>query len=120
MLINETETRDGRPDGLQLAYATPRGWLRPGQKIAVQRAPTSFGPISYSLSARRGEVDVTIDTPKQTPPRALHLRLRLPRGNQIIGVALNGQPYPRVDSRSGTIDLSGQTGPLSLTVHTSH
>jgi hypothetical protein len=51
MLVDETETRDGRPAGLRLAYATPRSWLRPGQKIVVRRAPTSFGPISFSLAA---------------------------------------------------------------------
>ena len=40
MLVHET------PGGLELAYATPRAWLEPGKRIAVNRAPTGFGPIS--------------------------------------------------------------------------
>ena len=120
MLIHETESRAGRPDGLQLAYATPRGWLRPGQKIVVRLAPTSFGPISFSLTAKPGVVDAMVDMPTAMAPAAIHLRLRLPHPNQIVGVVLNGSPYSRVDDRTGTIDLTGLTGELTLTIHTSH
>jgi hypothetical protein len=119
MLVQETETRGGRPNGLRLAYATPRGWLDRRKKIVVREAPTSFGPISFSLEAKPGAVDVSVDLPKEPPP-AVRLRLRLRQGNRITGVVLNGRPHSRVDERTGTIDLSGQTGHLSLTVRTLH
>jgi hypothetical protein len=48
-------------------------------------------------------VDVSIDVPEDTPPPALQLRLRLPSGNRITGVVLDGRPYPestRVRARS--------------------
>ncbi len=48
--------------GLRLAFATPRAWLAPGKQIVVSAAPTSFGPLSYSLTASAHEV--------QGPPRA--------------------------------------------------
>ncbi len=41
MLVHETAA-----GGLELAYATPRAWLAAGKRIAVNRAPTGFGPIS--------------------------------------------------------------------------
>ena len=54
LLVHETRDAGGAPHGLELAFATPRPWLRAGRRIAVERAPTSFGPVSYSLEARSG------------------------------------------------------------------
>src|SRR5262249_27860526 len=31
MVVHESTNRQGVPRGLELAYATPRGWLRPGK-----------------------------------------------------------------------------------------
>jgi hypothetical protein len=103
------------PDGLRLAYATPRAWLAPGRTIRVASVPTRFGPVSYELHAARDSVHVQLDVPSRTPPPALRLRLRLPSGRHIRSVA---PAYP-VDQRTGTIDLSGATGPLDLIVKTS-
>ena len=86
-----------RGEGLRLAYATPRAWLRPGKRIAVTNVPTSFGPLSYSLSARRGSVHVTVDVPSRRHLQTLELRLRLP-------------------GTTRTIDLSGRTGRLDFVV----
>jgi hypothetical protein len=47
---------------------------------------------------------------------ALRLRLRLPVGELITGVALGGRKFDRYEPRSGTIDLSGLRGRLSLVV----
>jgi hypothetical protein len=115
MLVHETRDRAGRPLGLRLAYATPRGWLRPGGRIAVHDAPTSFGPVSYSITARADSAMVTVATPRRTTPRALSLRLRLPSGKRIARVTLDGRPYRRFDSATGTIDLSG-LGTLRLVI----
>src|SRR5262249_12229691 len=56
MLVHERED-GGIPQGLELAFSTPRAWLRPGQSIAVTDAPTSFGRVSYSLDASQGVVE---------------------------------------------------------------
>jgi hypothetical protein len=83
--------------GLRLAFATPRAWLSPGKRIAVANLPTRFGPLSYTLSAQRGSVHVTVDVPSVRPPRTLQLRLRLPRSTR-------------------TIDLSGRRGRVDFVV----
>ena len=83
--------------GLRLAYATPRAWLRAGQRIAVTNMPTSFGPLSYSLRATHRSVHVTIDVPSRRRPASLHLRLRLPGATR-------------------TLDLSGRSGRLDFVV----
>jgi hypothetical protein len=91
MLVQE---QDG---GLRLAFATPRAWLRPGRRIAVTNLPTSFGPLSYTLSAKRGSVQVSVDVPSVRPARMLQLRLRLPRFTR-------------------TIDLTGRKGRVDFVV----
>jgi hypothetical protein len=116
MLVHETHGRDGAPRGLELAYATPRAWLEPGKRIAVRRLPTSFGPISFSISSSRGSASVSLDVPGRAPLRTLSLRLRLPRGQHLTSVTLHGRPYRRFDPASGTIDLPPRAGPLDLAV----
>jgi len=97
------ERRDGRgaPVGLDLAFATPRAWLGAGKTIGVERAPTSFGPVSYTVSRRGRSIHVTVDAPR-TPP--LRLRLRLPTGERVTHVAGVGF-RARLDPASATIDL---------------
>jgi hypothetical protein len=115
MLVHETRDRAGAPRALELAYATPRAWLRPGKQIAVHDAPTSFGPLSYTIAASKTAVHAEVDLPAN-PPRQLRLRFRLPRGSRIGVVILNGDRFTRVDRRSSTLDLSGLSGTLILDV----
>ena len=114
MLVHETRAADGTPDGLELAYATPRRWLLPGRRIVVRGARTSFGSLSYSLVARKASVRVRLTVPRRVRPAALRLRLRLPVGKRITSVSVGGRAFERFDSGSGTIDLSGLTGRVNL------
>jgi hypothetical protein len=114
LLVHETRAADGTPDGLELAYATPRRWLLPGRRIVVRGMRTSFGALSYSLVARRSAVQVRLTIPRRVVPRTLLLRLRLPLGRRITGVALGGKAFARFDAGSGTIDLSGLKGRVNL------
>ena len=114
LLVHETVDRNGDPNGLQLAYAVPRTWLGPGRRIQVRRLPTSFGPVSFSIAAAEGSVRISLDVPGRTRVRALSLRLRLPAGEPITSVALDGRRFTRFDPAAETIDLSGETGRLEL------
>ena len=118
LLVHETRDPAGAPTGLELAFATPRPWLRAGRRIAVKRAATSFGPVSYSLEARSDTILATVDVPKRPVPKSLKLRLRLPRGQRIESVTIGGDPVePSPGGRLGeTIDLSGRSGRLELIV----
>jgi hypothetical protein len=102
-LVHET------PRGLELAFATPRAWLEPGKSIVVRNAPTSFGPLNYSI-ARQGST-VQVEVAAVSSP-TLRLRLRLPDGERIESV----DPSVPFDARTGTIDLSGRRGPIDLAV----
>ena len=118
LLVHETRGRRGGPQGLELAYATPRAWLAPGKRIVVRRMPTSFGPVSFSIESRAGDIRVSLTVPTRHAPGELRLRLRLPGEQRIASVTVGGRRYERFDRRSGTIDLSGHTGSMELLVRT--
>ena len=115
MLVHERRGPDGQPRGLELAYSTPRAWLAPGRRIRVDRLPTSFGPLTYELDAGAGEIRGTVAVPSRRAPSSLRLRLRLPAGNRLVAVQLEGRPWTRFNAHSGTIDLSGRTGTATFT-----
>ncbi|HEX7310036.1 MAG TPA: hypothetical protein VF232_02560 [Gaiellaceae bacterium] len=114
MLVHEVEDSDGAPHGLELAFATPRSWLRPGRTIAVQNAPTSFGMLSYTVSATANSVHASLDFPASAELRTQKLRLRLPGGRHLAQVLIAGRAYGRFDRQTGTIDLTGLPSNIEL------
>ena len=63
MLVHETTDASGAPRGLELAYSTPRDWLRPGQPIEVRKLPTSFGRVSFALESLGDSVRISLMFP---------------------------------------------------------
>ena len=118
LLVHETRDAEGAPTGLELAFATPRPWLRAGRRIAVRRAPTSFGLVTYSLEARSDTISAIVEPPVRPAPKTLKLRVRLPRGQRVESVTVNGAPLELSEGeRPGeTIDLSGLAGRLEVIV----
>jgi hypothetical protein len=117
MLVHETRGPRGAPNGLELAFATPRQWLRRGAQIRVAAAPTSFGRISYELSARDRQIDAVVEVPRSSALKTVKLRLRLPAGRHLTSVRVGGRPYRRFDPETGTIALSGRQGYLEVVAH---
>lgn len=113
-LVHEVRAPNGSPTGLELAFATPRGWLADGKSIVVRDAPTSFGSVGYSIRRSGRFVRIAVSPPSSPELRTLRLRLRPPAGLRIATVALGGRPIP-FEQRSGTIDVSGRAGPIELT-----
>jgi hypothetical protein len=111
-LVHERRNGRGVPVGLDLAFATPRSWLRPGATIDVRDAPTSFGPVSYSIARRGEEVRVTVDRPAVADVR---LRVRTPTSRRIGSVELAGHSLP-FEPASGTVRLPSGSGPVELVV----
>jgi hypothetical protein len=114
MLVHEVRDASGAPYGLDLAFATPRPWLADGKKIAVTNAPTSFGPVSYTIRREGDTIHVAVEPPP-APPRMLRLRLRVPSGDRLRSVEVNGDAVS-FDRVSATIDLSGLGGNVELDV----
>ena len=106
MLVHERRGASGAPTGLDLAFSTPRAWLSPGRTIGVERAPTSFGPVTYSIARTGSRIDIQISAP---PHAHVRLRLRLPDGERIRSSSRGS-----LNAASGTIDLGARQGAIAL------
>ena len=113
-LVHETTDASGVPQGLELAYATPRAWLEPGKRIEVRALQTSFGPLSYSIDSGVHDLRVVLHVPPAAATKTLHLRLRLPDDEQVGGASVDGGPLTAVSDE--TLDLSGRTGRIEIAV----
>jgi hypothetical protein len=83
--------------------------------LAVTRAPTMFGPVSFRVESRlsNGELRLEITSPPHRPALFL-VRPPLPRGWKAAAASVPGRDLPvRPD---GAIDLTGQTGTLRVRV----
>jgi hypothetical protein len=103
-------------ESLWLARATPRAWLEEGKRIAVQNAPTRFGPVSYEIisQTRSNSIVVTVDLPSRHAPKSLLLRLRHPQAAPLRSVRINGNTWKHFDAKQETIQLEGLKGRVSL------
>jgi hypothetical protein len=107
-----------REDGadLRIGQAIPRPWLESGKKIDLQNAPTSFGPVSFTIESRvdRRQIAVNLAAPARETPRAIILRLRHPNGEAIKGVTVDGKP---IDSfKDDMVTLASPKGALKILV----
>jgi hypothetical protein len=97
MLVNEL-SGDGT---LFIGQAVPRAWLADGKRLRVERAPTYFGPVSFSVDSRvaAGEISVILDTPSRQPPASLLVRLRHPQRKPLQSVTVNGRAWSDFDAK---------------------
>jgi hypothetical protein len=94
-------------DDLFLARGTPREWLRHGKRIAVNNAPSYFGPLSYSIQSyvNDGKIEARVVPPNRARPKTLYLRLRHPEKAPIKQVTLNGRPWKRFNPEKEWIEI---------------
>jgi hypothetical protein len=104
---------DGQPETLRLAFATSRRWLEDGKEIKVERAPTAFGEISYTIKSQlnAGTVEAHLNLPKRSTPEKTLLRLRLPDGWKIESVSTGDKSIQVNDE---TIDISSLDGTVKV------
>jgi hypothetical protein len=94
-------------DTVWLAKATPRDWLADGQTIAVSKAPTRWGKLSFQLHSRlqSGTVEAKVVWAPEASPAQTRLRLRVPEGRRIRSVTSNGIPWDQFNAEEETVTL---------------
>ncbi len=102
-------------DELWLLQATPRRWLADGQEISVQKLQTEFGPVSFHVRSRLDAriIEADVQPPAREPVARLRLRLRVPAGNTLRTVTVNGRDWTDFDATGGWINLPAG-GPLKV------
>jgi hypothetical protein len=103
MLISERDD-----DTLVVAQATPRAWLRDGEKIELERVPTYFGVVSATLEsrARAGEIRADVHMPAARRPAGLHVRFRHPERKRMQAVTVNGRTWTDFDAANEYVRVS--------------
>ncbi|HPO13088.1 MAG TPA: hypothetical protein PLI09_06550 [Candidatus Hydrogenedentes bacterium] len=96
MLIHEQD------EELHLLMAIPDGWLDNGQEIAVEHAPTHFGPMSFRAKGTGKGVQLTLEPPQRTTPK--RIVLHLPKSRTLENVCEGVEVVLR-DNQSRRIDF---------------
>jgi len=91
-------------------------WLRDGQRLSVQNAPTRFGPVSYEIISHtaRGFIEARIEPPTWQKPEQIFLRLRHPDGKRIQSMLVNGRRYRAFDPSGATIRIQPTTSSITV------
>jgi hypothetical protein len=104
---------DGKPETLRLCDAVPPRWLRDRETLRVEKAPSAFGEVSFSVESHVKAGDVLVEV--QAPPRPVPkwtLRLPDPAGYTITGVWIGKDELKR--DADGRVDLTGRTGKFEV------
>jgi hypothetical protein len=85
---------DSDEERLHLAKGVPRDWVMSGKKISIEKAPTRWGRVSFTLQAEPGTNVVVGHVELNGPrtPEEVHFKLRLPLGRGPRRVTVNNQP----------------------------
>jgi hypothetical protein len=104
---------------LHLAMGTPRRWLRDGQEIAIEKAPSHFGEVSYSIrsSVAAAAINGKVTLPLDKHPTKIVLRLRHPQALPIKSVSIQGKPWSNFDSKKEWIVLPAGVPAIEFTAH---
>ncbi|MCH8274782.1 MAG: chitobiase/beta-hexosaminidase C-terminal domain-containing protein [Armatimonadetes bacterium] len=103
MLVRE-EGRD-----LHLASVLSPEWLKPGDRVKVQNAPTSFGVVSYTVDSKQDGADVEIRAEWREAPE--DLLFHIPWFLRVTSARADGRTV-QVDN--GVISLRPSTRSLAL------
>ena len=84
---------DSEKDQLHFGRAIPRDWIAARKLIAIERAPTRYGRVSYKLeTCGDGTLVATVSLPPAGRlPRELHVTFRAPAGKTTASVTVNGK-----------------------------
>jgi hypothetical protein len=74
---------------LRLLTGVPRAYLQPGATVAVDKAASYFGPLSFNVavSADGHEIKVFVSCPGTRRPRTLEIRVPHPTGRPVAKVS---------------------------------
>ena len=105
-----------RGSDLWLAPFVCQAWFRDGLGVAVRRAPTRFGPVSYAIRSHvdEGYMEASIRPPARSLPDRIVLRLRHPMGKLMKEVSVNGEAHQDFDPISETIALQPYLGEIRV------
>ena len=103
---------------LWLAAGTPRRWLEPGQRVAVQELATVYGQVGFELyhGAVPRTIEANIRLAIRQHPKSVKLFVRAPFQTPIKSVWLDGEPWRQWDAEQEMIILPGDKSAMRLRI----
>jgi hypothetical protein len=102
---------------IHLLRGIPSWWLAQGQKnISVERAPTTSGPISFTVSRVGDRLEILMNLPEHAPDKIIDLHLPLLLGSRLGQIEINGKPWMKFDSAKNEVSFSNLSGNVRLFV----
>ncbi len=89
--------REQDESSLILCQAAPRAWFENGKRIQVQRAPTYFGPVSFTVQGGENQTTASIQLSDRNRPATLFVRFREPQQRPIRTVSVNDAAWTDFD-----------------------
>jgi hypothetical protein len=101
---------------LWVARATPRAWLKQGQRISVKNAATYFGALAYEIisDVDHGHISATVEIPNRNPPQSVLIRFRHPTAAPIKSVTVNGKAWTDFDPVKEIVRLHDVRGSVNV------
>jgi hypothetical protein len=84
-------------DTLLIGQATPRDWLKPGQKCGIENTATYFGNASIIYQGGSNSITAKLQGPTRNPPREIRIRFRTPGEKPLANVTVNGRAWKNLD-----------------------
>ena len=83
---------DSDEERLYLARGLPRDWVASGKEISIDQAPTRWGRVNFRMIAEGSDrVTAMVEIAKQSRPKELQVKFRLPMHNTLDSVRVNGR-----------------------------
>lgn len=84
---------DSDEEILYLAKGVPKDWVASEKQIQIQKAPTRWGRVSFTLAAKSQSKSVTgtVELTGNSSPKEIHFKLRTPTRMRVERVTVNGE-----------------------------
>ena len=94
---------DSEADVLHFGKGLPKAWIASGREIRIERAPTRWGRVSFSVRTDPTTKVLTaiVELSAGRAPKELHIKLRSAERFRPEQVRLNGQPAIELAGRNG-------------------
>jgi len=107
-LMRNMLVREQANDLVLLSAVSPE-WLRPGKSIEVRRAPTNFGPLSYSIRAAEDRLTMTLNPQFRQAP--VQIVVRIPWFFELQAAEADGRA---IAAAGGQLALAPTTRAVTL------
>ena len=99
---------DSDENRVYLAKGVPREWVVSGKEIRIERVPTRWGRVSFSLTAKPSAKSIVgqVELSGARAPDEVHFKLRLPLRASLASVTVNGRPASLGGAHKDTVIIT--------------